>query len=313
MNFLFDTEPTWEEIYYLVESSGARVKKDTSFTDNDIIRIFHNNLSWEEQEEVKEYFCQVICADSPDTPEDPSLPNAPTFPLLPIPFMPALPAPVPKSLPPPPPKALPLLPVKLPLFLLPVWPFVIIEALPADVRNYLQRNICPAPQAQVCPETPPPDLANVFDLQHAIVDAFDAINELKDQVRYWKFMAESLPETKTVYITQIIEEKPTKTTSDWDDDDEKWYDTDDEDWWTRDEYMDEYDEVEVSRPKLLQLVDSIAQKASTYGLEVELHGWITVGERTTIYILVDGKRFAFTLETLVEAEKNIEILLKEVL
>ncbi len=126
MTQVFDIEPTWKDIYYEVHPER---RKDRSFSSGDLIRFFERNLTFYEQEEIKEYF-ERFCQDPPQLFEDPLIPPQlppPIYIYLPLPFVP---------LPPPPPTALPPPPISLP-WVIPLWPFIIPSALPPDILDFL--------------------------------------------------------------------------------------------------------------------------------------------------------------------------------
>lgn len=87
-------EPTWYEIYYLVY---PHLRRDRTFSDRDIIRFFENNLTYEEQEKVKDYFMQ-FCPDEPPQVEPIPIPiPTPEVPVLPPVYVPSLePVPTPQ-------------------------------------------------------------------------------------------------------------------------------------------------------------------------------------------------------------------------
>jgi hypothetical protein len=128
--FFYD-EPTWREIYFEVL---PHLKKDKTFSSDDLIRIYHNNLHWEEQQYVLEYFCNQLCEENYPNPTSPPEPIPPPAPILLPPIIIPIPPPQPPPQVLPPPEIIPLLPN----FLVPTFPFIIFELLPPDILNMLR-------------------------------------------------------------------------------------------------------------------------------------------------------------------------------
>lgn len=130
-------EPTWKEIYYLVEPLS---KKDKTFSAGDIIRFWENNLTILEREEVRDYFC-ALCEEDFPPPDEPYKILPPQIYYLPPLFVPYLSPPPPPQIMPPVPQLPPPTSPTYPDFLLPHFPFVIVPLLPQRVIEYLREEL----------------------------------------------------------------------------------------------------------------------------------------------------------------------------
>jgi len=304
-------EPTWKEIYYHVY---PHLKKDRSFSAKDIIRIYHHNLTWEEQQEVKEYFCETQCVDEIDLPEEPlPLPPVPPLPLLPI-LPPLLPPSVPPALPPPP--VAPQQPPVLPNFIIPVFPFIIPSLLPEDILRFILDAIGESEaHAATIPDEETIDWRErYFTIRTWLMQTWKDLEREKKRAEYWEFIAGIGPRVVNVTIYLPEEEKKPYEWY-WEDpnieeslfpEEEEEKEEEEEEYYYEGEVTDlthaESVELRIVLDDVMPNIETIAEEKD---IDFYFEGWLRIGETIWYYVRINGERFEIKYEEVLELEEEV--------